>query len=222
MIKKYTKIFWNGLTTGLILQLAVGPVFFYIMNLVIKKSLVDGLMGVVAVTLVDYLYITLSIWGVGRLLEYKKNRMFLGIVWPIILVVFWIVMVYNGTVTFLGQWTIHSMSNYISTSLRESFFSVVVLTLCNPMTIVFFTSLFSTKALEYQYRRQELWFFWFSVGIATLLFMSSATVFFSSIRGLLSISYIDILHILVWLILIGYGAVRIVKLLTTKTNDELW
>jgi len=32
------KIFYNGLLTGLALQLAVGPVFFYIVNLTLQKT----------------------------------------------------------------------------------------------------------------------------------------------------------------------------------------
>jgi len=40
------KIFGNGLATGLILQLAIGPVFFFIINLSLQRSLIDGLVGV--------------------------------------------------------------------------------------------------------------------------------------------------------------------------------
>lgn len=71
------RVFRNGLLTGLILQLAVGPVFFFIINLTLQKTLLDGIVGVSAVTLVDYFYITLAIVGVGKLLEnnrFKKNN----------------------------------------------------------------------------------------------------------------------------------------------------
>ena len=67
------KEFKNGLLTGLTLQLAIGPVFLFIANLTLQKSTLDGLAGVVAVTIVDYLYITLSILGIGRLHKYYCN-----------------------------------------------------------------------------------------------------------------------------------------------------
>ena len=69
-----TKVFKNGLATGLILQLAIGPVFFFIVNLTLRKTIFDGLAGVLAVTLVDYFYIALAIFGIGKLLENKKVK----------------------------------------------------------------------------------------------------------------------------------------------------
>ena len=53
------KLFKNGLVTGLFLQLAIGPVFFFIVNLSLQKTIWDGLTAVLAVTIVDYTAITL-------------------------------------------------------------------------------------------------------------------------------------------------------------------
>lgn len=64
------KVFINGLLTGLILQTAIGAVFFFIINLALQRSLYDGLVAVVAVTLVDYFYISLAILGIGKLLVF--------------------------------------------------------------------------------------------------------------------------------------------------------
>ena len=52
------RIFVNGLLTGLVLQMAIGPVFFFIINIALQKTLYDGFAAVSAVTLVDYFYIT--------------------------------------------------------------------------------------------------------------------------------------------------------------------
>ena len=49
----------SGLLTGLFLQLAVGPVFFYIFSITIDSNYRNGLFAVLAVTLADYIYITL-------------------------------------------------------------------------------------------------------------------------------------------------------------------
>ena len=82
------KVFLNGLSTGLILQLAIGPVFFYIVNLSLHKTIFDGLAAVLAVTIVDYLYITLAILGIGRLLQKKRIKKVFGIISSVILIVF--------------------------------------------------------------------------------------------------------------------------------------
>ena len=78
----------KGLLTGLFLQLAVGPVFFYIINLALQKTLLDGFAGVVGVTVVDYFYITLAIVGIGKLLEKENIKKVFGIVSSIVLILF--------------------------------------------------------------------------------------------------------------------------------------
>jgi hypothetical protein len=60
-----TRIALKGLTTGLILQIAIGPIFFLIVNITLQKTLLNGLFAVVAVTIVDYLYIALAIAGIA-------------------------------------------------------------------------------------------------------------------------------------------------------------
>ena len=87
------KILRNGLATGLILQLAIGPVFFFIINLALQRSIFDGLIGAVAVTIVDYFYITLAIFGVGKLLENKKIKKVFGIISSIVLIGFGIIII---------------------------------------------------------------------------------------------------------------------------------
>ena len=67
-------IILNGFLTGLILQIAIGPVFFFILNISLQKTVIDGLFAVIAVTLVDYIFIALAVLGVGKLLERQKRK----------------------------------------------------------------------------------------------------------------------------------------------------
>lgn len=83
----------NGLLTGLTLQLAIGPVFFFIMGLALQNTIVDGFAGVLAVTIVDYFYISLAIFGIGRLLEKQRIKRAFGIVSSSILMIFGLLMI---------------------------------------------------------------------------------------------------------------------------------
>lgn len=205
------KIFRNGLVTGLILQLAVGPVFFFIANLTLQGTILNGLVGVLAVTLVDYFYITLAIFGVGKLLENKKVKKIFGIISSVILAVF-------GSIIIKGiAGGISSTNGAISMTLISSFVSVFLLTISSPMTIVFFTSLFTTKALEYNYQKKELLIFGFGTGFATFLFMGISVILFSLVRGSIPILLIQILNLIVGCLLIGYGGVRLIKILRNKS-----
>ncbi len=206
------KIFRNWLLTGLILQLAIGPVFFFIMNLTLQRTIYDGLVGVIAVTIVDYLYITLAIFGVGKLLENKKIKKIFGIISSIVLMIFGIIIIKNIRVN------ISTVINIQSTNLLWSFISIFLLTISSPMTIVFFTSLFTAKAVEYNYKKQELMIFGISTWLATLIFMWSSVVLFSLVKGNIPVIMIQIANILVWCLLIGYGGIRLRKMYIQKNT----
>lgn len=204
------KIFRNGLTTGLILQLAIGPVFFFIINVTLQKTIIDGFARVVAVTLVDYFYITLSIVGIGKLLENKRTKTIFGIVSSIVLILFGLIII-KGAITYES-----TMSEVNSASLFSSFSSVFLLTISSPMTIVFFTSLFTSKAVEYNYTKNELLIFGVGTGFATFLFMGTSVLLFYLMKGAVSLFTIQMLNMLVGCLLIGYGGMRLVKNIENK------
>lgn len=205
------KIFKNGLMTGLLLQLAIGPVFFFIVNLTLQKTILDGFAGVLGVTLADYFYIFLAIFGIGTLLEHQKVKKMFGIVSSIVLILFGLIMirgiVFNTTNT-------HSIIN--SVNIVSSFISVFLLTISSPLTIVMWTSLFAAKTIEYNYTKKELIIFGFSTGLATFLFMGIAVILFSLIKGSVPILLIKVLNLIVGCLLIGYGGIRVIKILKTK------
>jgi len=207
------KIFRNGLATGLVLQLAIGPVFFFIINLTLQRSIFDGLIGALAVTIVDYFYITLAILGIGKLLENKKIKKVFGIISSIVLIIFGIIIIKG----IMGG-DISTTINTNSTNLLSSFVSVFFLTISSPMTIVFFTSIFTAKALEYNYTKKELLVFGFGTGLATLLFMGTSVILFSLIKGGVPVLLIEILNIAVGCLLIGYGGIRLLKIYKKNYN----
>ena len=200
------KIFRNGLATGLVLQLAIGPVFFFIINLTLQRSIFDGLIGTLAVTIIDYFYITLAILGIGKLLENKKIKKVFGIISSIVLIIFGIIIIKG----IMGG-DISATINTNSTNLLSSFASVFFLTISSPMTIVFFTSIFTAKALEYNYTKKELLVFGFGTGLATLLFMGTSVILFSLVKGRVPILLIQILNLVVGCLLVGYGGIRLLK-----------
>lgn len=197
------KVFVNGLLTGLFLQLAIGPVFFFITNLAIRKSIWDGIAGIMAVTIVDFFYITLAILGVGKLMEGRKFRKVFGVVSSLVLVVFGLLLVKGAVEGFGTAVALSPASNPIS-----SFLSVFLLTISSPMTIVFFTSLFTAKAMEYGYAKGELRIFGMGTGTATFLFMGFFTIVFFFMKGLIPPVLVSVLNVLVGCLLVGYGGKR--------------
>ncbi len=203
------KVLKNGLLTGLFFQLAVGPVFFFIVNLTIQRSIYDGFIAVLAVTLADYFYIALALFGIEKLLEKKKIRGIFGIVSSIVLIIFGIIIIKGIIGKGIAPWTIIE-----STSLISSFLSVFFLTLTNPMTIVFFTGLFAAKAIEHKYTKKQLIIFGLGVGAATLIFMSMSVIIFSILKNAIPPIIIQTLNLIVGIVLIVYGIVRFMKILS--------
>lgn len=200
------KIFKNGLLTGLLLQIAIGPVFFYIINLTLQRTIWDGLAGAAAVTMVDYLYIFLAIFGIGKLIEKENIKKVLSFIGPIVLMIFGAIMIkdiFNNTT--LATTTIASKD------LISSFISTFLLTILSPMTIFFWTGIFATKTLEYNYNKNELLLFGLSTGSATLLFMSFSVIVMFFIKEIITIPLIvvQILNFVVGCLLILYGAIRL-------------
>ena len=145
-------IMLSGFLTGLLLQIAIGPVFFFILNISLQKTVIDGLFAVIAVTLVDYIFITLAVLGVGKLLEKPKIKLGLGITSSVVLILFGIIMILS-----IKQNNFNNISNtFIESDYIASFISAFLLTISSPLTIVFWTSLFAARAIEKGYTKKQL------------------------------------------------------------------
>lgn len=191
--------------TGLVLQLAIGPVFIFIANISLQSGLMHGLAAVLAVTVVDYFYIALAILGIGRVLEAKVAKGVLTCISSFVLIFFGFLMIRRGCFSaFTGNSGL--IMNY---SAAKSFLSAFALTISSPLTIVFWTGIFTARAEEYSLGRRELPVFAFSAGLATFIFLGLSVIVFSSVKVMVPVEVIQGLNILVGVILIGYGLTRI-------------
>lgn len=199
----------NGMLTGLFLQLAVGPVFFYIFGITVDSNYINGLSGILAVTIVDYLYIVLSLIGIGRLLQEDKIKKIFGIVSSAILMLFGLMMLYKGLLFINGAEQVKS----IAWTPVNSFTSCFILTASSPLTIVFWSSVFSAKAIEKNYKKKELVIFGIGTGLPTFFFLSAAMMILSLLKSGIPNLMVQMLNCIVGLVLIYYGITRVWKLM---------
>jgi len=214
MTSKSITIFRKGLITGLTLQLAIGPVFFFIINLTLQKTFWNGLIAICAVTLVDYFYITLSILGLGKILEKPMVKKPLGTISYLVLILFGFLILKSIIINFNGLKLTTAPNNLIS-----SFTSAFILTISSPMTIVFFTSIFTAKAVENNFSKKELSIFGFGTGLATFIFMGLMIILFSIIKTTIPLLLIQLLNGLVGVLLIFYGLMRLIKIFKNKNSN---
>jgi len=201
-------IMLNGFLTGLILQIAIGPVFFYILNLSLQRTVTDGLFAVLAVTIVDYIFIALAVLGVGKLLEKHRIKFILGIISSLVLILFGAIMILSiNRSSGISNPNVLVESNYTA-----SFISAFLLTISSPLTIVFWTSLFAAKAIENGYAQMELVFFGAAAGLATLLFLGASVTLLSIFRASIPLTLLGVLNSAVGSLLIIYGTIRLYKI----------
>lgn len=199
------KVFIRGLTTGLILQLAIGPVFIFVANTIFQKGVIEGILAVIAVTIVDYIYIVLAIFGVGKVFEKENIRRVFVIISSIVLIIFGIIMMKNG----IG---LIDDNIILGNTKISSFTQAFVLTLSSPLTIVFWTSIFASKVDEYMLNRRELIIFGLACGLATLLFLGACVMLLSWLKIMISYVIIQLLNFIVGIVLVFYGMIRLKKI----------
>jgi threonine/homoserine/homoserine lactone efflux protein len=209
------KVFVNGLVTGFILQIAIGPVFFFVVNLALQRTLLDGMAAVAAVTIVDYLFILLAVFGAGKLLEGEKTKKTMGFISSAVLVFFGLFMIMSQINT--GSITMYNITD--SGTVPSSFFTAFTLTLASPITIVFWTGLFTAKSIEKNYRRKELFVFGLAAGFTAVLFLGATVILLTFFKTIIPISFARNLNLLVGFLLVAYGSVRFVQIFQTAPKN---
>ena len=197
----------------MVLQLALGPVFFFIINLTIQRSTVDGLAGMLGALTGDSLYIILSVLGVGSLLNKPAAKTAFSMVSAAVLILIGSAILISALRP--AQAAAGAAGN---PEPLGSYLSVLVMTLSNPLTIVFFSSVFSSKAFEHGYDRLQLVWFGLGTATATVLFLSLSVILVAWIRDAISPAIVAGLNGVVGLVLIGYGFKRLLE--TGKERAE--
>jgi threonine/homoserine/homoserine lactone efflux protein len=209
------KVFADGLSTGMLLQFALGPVFFLILNITVRRTPFDGLFAVLAVAIADYIYIILALFGAGKILENRKYKKISGIAGSLILIILGMIIIFSQFQS--GQNLTEKPGTY--SDYYDSFIKAFILTISNPVTVVFWTGIFSTKALEKQYSKRETAVFGVSAGTATLLFLGFVVVLFSLVKASIPSVIIYGSNYIVGAVITAYGIIRIIKLLR-NTNSS--
>jgi len=198
---KDMKGYVEGLKIGFLLQFAVGPVFFFIFNLSIHRGLYDALMGVAGVVLVDGIYIFVSMTWVGLLFQRKDITRGFSIFASLILTAF-------GLSILLGAFGVGISPAFNFPSWQESgscFFSALLITGSDPITIAFWSGVFSDRIAESAYTRRELIYFGAGALSTTVIHLGFFAFLFSRIGDVLPESVVFILNVAVGGLLFLYG-----------------
>ncbi len=201
MLKKY----FDGLKFGMLLQLAVGPMCLMVFNTAKNVNFLVALSLVLAIALVDAFYIFLAGLGVSKLMEKKSVKSVFKIIGSLVLVIF-------GINIILNVFNINIIPGLnLKPNTANIFIQGLILTLSNPITIVFWGSVLTTKIIDDGLKKKEL--FIFSIGLvsATLFFLTFIAVLGTILSGFIPESVSNILNVIVGLLIIFFGIKMLVK-----------
>lgn len=206
MIKKYL----DGLKFGMLLQLAVGPMCLMVFNTAKNVSFLVALSLVLAIALVDAFYILLAGLGVSKLMEKKKVKAIFKIVGSLVLIIF-------GLNIILNVFNINIIPGLnLKPNTANIFIQGLILTLSNPITIVFWGSVLTTKIIDDGLKKKELVIFSIGLVSATLFFLTLIAVLGTILSGFIPESVSNILNTIVGLLIIFFGIKMLVKKEKTK------
>jgi len=201
---------YKGFKFGMLLQLAVGPMCLMVFNTSTTYGFFIGLSLVLAIAIIDGLYITLSGLGIAAIINKQKVKAAVKILGCVVLVLFGI-----NTITAVINFTIlPSITLFSKVTSENIFIQGLLLTASNPLTIIFWSGVFGAQVIENELNKKQLFFFGFGCVLSTLTFLTAVAFCGSVMSGFLPKGVIQLLNIIVGFILILFG----IKLLLKKTN----
>lgn len=199
------KRYLEGLKFGMLLQFAVGPMCLMVFNTAQNTGFLVALSLVIAIALVDAFYILLASLGASKLLGNKKVEKIVKIIGSLVLILFGLNIILNV----FGINIIPGLN--LKPNSSSAFIQGIILTLSNPITIVFWGSVLTTKIIEEKFEKKELAVF--SVGLvsATLIFLTIVAVLGMILSNFIPDIISKILNIVVGLLIIGFGIKLLLK-----------
>ena len=159
----------KGFKFGSILHLSVGAVALFVFQTSAARGFLTGETAVVGVVLADALYILLAILGIGVLLEkYPKARRFLNIGGGVIIAFFGLAKL----LSLIGIVLLPSLSLAADAPRSSALVYALLITLSNPMTILFWTGAFSAQLASNKMQKRDMYFFGLGAVLSTVVFAS--------------------------------------------------
>lgn len=202
----------KGLKFGMILQFAVGPMCLMVFNMSTTYGFVYGLYLVFAIALIDALYIALSCVGVAAIINRERVKATVKLVGCLVLVLF-------GANTISGIFDLSFLPHIslLSNASSENIFvQGLLLTASNPLTIVFWSGMFSTQMIENKWNKKQLFFFAVGCVMATIIFLTVVAILGSILSSFLPHIIINFLNVAVGIVLIFFG----IRLLCKRDRDK--
>jgi threonine/homoserine/homoserine lactone efflux protein len=191
----------QGLKFGMLLQLAIGPVSLLIFKIAGNRGLVQAMSGTAAVVLVDSLFILLAILGIASFVGREKTRKLFNYAGAAIIALFGLATILDifGINLIPGVGTLSSMQG------ASSFVEAFVLTAANPLTILFWAGVFTSRITEGKLSGMDVYLFGLGCAFSTLLALTAVAAIGTVSGTFLPDWMIDLLNFIIGIVLIVFA-----------------
>lgn len=201
----------KGFRFGMLLQLAVGPMCLMVFNTSATYGFMYSISLIAAIALIDALYIGLSCIGTASIIEKTEIKTFIKIGGCVVLILF-------GLNTISGVFQISFLPKiglFSEITSQNLFVQGLLLTASNPLTILFWSGMFSAQMIENHWNQRQLLPFAAGCVLSTLFFLSCVAMLGSLLNDFLPLLFVQILNVFVGIFLIFFG----IKLLLRKEKS---
>ncbi|KZE84299.1 lysine transporter LysE [Paenibacillus elgii] len=174
----------------MMLQLAIGPICIFIFQIASLRGFFAAETGVLGVTLIDGLFIVAAILGIATVMEKQNMRWGLRLFGATVLFIFGLNMVLS--LININLLPSLSIANFGDTN--HAFVYVILLTVSNPLTIIFWAGVFSTKVAEENMKREHIYVFGFGAWFAAVFFLTLVAFMGSLTREFISPFVLQVLN----------------------------
>ncbi|NCB50494.1 MAG: lysine transporter LysE [Clostridia bacterium] len=200
----------KGFRFGIILQFSIGPVCLFVFNAAGENGFLAGISAVMAVAIVDALYILLAAMGIASVLKNDGIRRVIKVFGFAVLLFFGINTIFGA----LDITLISGMSLFSGVKTESLFLKGILLTASNPLTILFWGGVLSTEALTYRMAKNQLFYYGLGCVSATIIFLTAVSGIASLLLDAMPEGVVTWLNIIVGILLILFG----VRMLLRKSD----
>lgn len=201
------KMLYKGFKFGMLLQFAIGPVCVFIFQIASLNGFFAAEAGVLGVVLIDVLFILAAILGIATIIEKNNIKNMLKIFGACILFVFGISMclgIFNIKI-------IPSMNISNIPYINSPFLRAILITVSNPLTIFFWAGVFSTKVVEENFKKADIYVFGLGSVLSTMLFLTLIAFLGSLTNRFLSPAAMNYMNLVVGIILVYFSIKMLIK-----------
>jgi threonine/homoserine/homoserine lactone efflux protein len=199
---------FKGFKFGMLLQLAIGPVCLFIFTVGENKGFIIAEFDILGVTFADALYILLAICGIASFIDREKVIKNIFKVTGAVIVAFYGLQIILGV---FGLKIIPNINLFEGIRSENTFLEGLVITAANPLTILFWAGVFSSKIAEEKLVRKDVYLFGLGSVLSTLFFLTVVAILASFTGYFLPHKLISILNSVVGVVLIYFALRMIIK-----------